>query len=113
MKLLTLIKYTDPDDGNEKMFNFLAKIKGDCLYFATVLNINEDTLAFFDDSDRRRVGDCRNVLEEWIAQGGGDYEVTWAGLLEALNDAQLLEVARQLKKALTLYFSNGSRVVSK
>ena len=106
MNLLTLIKYTDPDEGTTKKFNFLKVIQGDCMYFAVVLGIDEDTLMIFDKTGPREADDCKYILEEWMEQEGGDYEVTWTGLLEALNDAALVRVRRDLKTALTLHFSN-------
>ena len=98
--------YTDPDEGTTKKFNFLKVIQGDCMYFAVVLGIDEDTLMIFDKTGPREADDCKYILEEWMEREGRDYEVTWAGLLEALNDAALVRVRRDLKTALTLHFSN-------
>ena len=106
IKLLTLIKYTDPDEGTTKKYNFLKVIQGECMYFGTVLGIDKVTLMIFDKTGPREADDCKYILEEWMEREDGDYEVTWAGLLEALNDAALVRVARDLKTALRLHFSN-------
>lgn len=76
------------------------------MYFGTVLGIDKVTLMIFDKTGPREADDCKYILEEWMEREDGDYEVTWAGLLEALNDAALVRVARDLKTALRLHFSN-------
>ena len=47
---------------------------------------------------------CSEILNEWMTRGEGEYEVTWAGLLQALRDAQLNGIAKHLKNTLTLHF---------
>ena len=100
MKLLHLIKYTD-SEGNDKKFRFISEIQNSCRRLGTQLGISTATL---DGIDRHLAleDQCEKILHLWITKGEGEYGVTWAGLLQALEDVQLRRIAEHLREALTL-----------
>lgn len=100
MKLLTLIKYNDSE--GERMFNLIMKIQNDCKDLGTVLGIEEETLNSFKPGVSPK-DKCTTILHKWIQRGKGDYEVTWDGLLKALNDSGLGGIAKHFEKALTFH----------
>lgn len=99
MALLALIKYTDCD-GNIKRFNLIMEIQNDCKDLGTVLGIERETLNNFDETTPSETEMCSFILQTWIQRGKISYEVTWDGLLEALEDASLGGIASHLEKAL-------------
>lgn len=100
MTLLVLIKYTDCE-GNIKRFNLIREIQNDCKDLGTVLGIEEETLNSFGKISEAE--ECTFILQKWIQRGKIRYEVTWDGLLEALEDAWLGGIANHLKKALVFH----------
>lgn len=103
-KLLTLIKYTD-SEGKVKRFNLLREIQGDCTRLGSILGIDEDTLTASENSKDNQEQVCKNILvDKWLKRGEGGYDATWAGLLEALEDASLGGVAKKLNETLKLHF---------
>ena len=101
--LLTLIKYTD-SEGRVRRFYLIESIQNDCKMLGKVLGINEGTLTAFYNKKDDISEVCNTILHEWLKRGEGKYDGTWAGLLQAMEDAQLGGVARKLKEALTLHF---------
>lgn len=103
MRLLALIKYTT--DCVERKFNLIRMIQNDCNYLGTVLGIDRRTINSFDKTRVSKSDECMHVLGEWIKRGKGEshYEVTWAGLLKALEDAELGGIGEQLEEALEFY----------
>jgi hypothetical protein len=99
MKLLHLIKYKD-SEGNDKKFRLISVIQNNCRHLGTLLGIEEAQLDSFDSL--KPDVQCREILDLWITRGEGDYPVTWAGLLEAMEDAELGGIANSLREALTL-----------
>ena len=102
LDLLQLIKYTD-SNGDSATFRLIATIQNDCRALGTRLGIEKATI---DGFDRRhniitQEEKCENILDLWMKRGDGEYEVTWAGLVQALEDIQLKGVAQELKRALT------------
>jgi hypothetical protein len=100
MKLLHLIKYTD-SDRNNKMFRLISEIQNSCKRLGTLLGITKATLDGFDSSLTLEE-QCEKILDLWITRGDGEYSVTWAGLLQAMEDAELGGVAKHFREALTL-----------
>ena len=101
MKLITIIKYTDPQ-GQEKTFRLINEIQNDCQNLGTHLNIDEPTLEGFQHNHKDPVDICNKILGTWLERGGD--HVTWAGLLQALNDAQLAGISQKLIEALDAYY---------
>ena len=100
MKLLRLIKYKD-SDGNFEAFRLITTIQKNCIDLGTQLGIETATLRGIDDKLSQEKM-CEEILYLWIMRGDRDYKVTWAGLLEALEDLQLKGVAKHLKTALIM-----------
>ena len=100
LKLLQLIKYTD-SDGNSETFRLIATIQNDCRALGTRLGIEKATIDGFDRRHITQEEKCENILDLWMKRGDGEYEVTWGGLIQALEDIQLKGVAQELKRALT------------
>ena len=99
--LLSLIKYTD-SQGQDKEFRLIKNIQSDCKEVGTHLNIDEPTLEGFGCGHEDPVGICKKILRTWKKRGGD--HVTWAGLLQALDDAQLGGAAQELTEALNAYY---------
>ena len=99
MRLLQLIKYTD-SKGEKKEFRLIQQIQNDCRNLGTRLGIDEPTLNGIDNSHRNPEQKCRAILDLWMTRDDGKYDVTWAGLLQALEDVQLGRQAKHLREAL-------------
>ena len=99
--LLSLIKYTD-SQGQEKEFRFIQRVQNKCKELGIHLNIDESTLEGFERSHKYPIDICNKILATWKERGGDN--VTWAGLLQALYDAQLGGIARKLTEALNAYY---------
>ena len=99
--LLSLIKYTD-SQGQNKEFRLVTKIQNRCKEVGTHLKIDKPTLKGFECSHKYPVDICKEILETWLERGGD--HVTWAGLLQALDDAQLGRAAQKLTEALNAYY---------
>ena len=100
INLLQLIKYTD-SEGNSRTFRLIEKIQNDWRKLGTRLGIEKATL---DGLDNRLTQEekCEQILDLWMKRGEGEYEVTWAGLLQALEDIQRKGIANHLQRALTM-----------
>lgn len=98
-KLLTLIKYTYC--VKEREFRLISKIQNECKYLGTELGIDDETLDSFEKTEVSKLDMCTSILQTWKQRGDSEYEVTWAGLLDALKNAELGGVAKQLERALT------------
>ena len=100
MKLLHLIKYTD-SEGNEKNFRLISEIQNSCRHLGILLGIKKATLDGID-SNLTQEDQCEEILDLWITKGEGEYSVTWAGLLQALKDAELGGAAKHLREVLNM-----------
>ena len=100
MRLLHLIKYID-SEGKDQKFHLISEIQNSCRRLGTLLGITKATLDGFDSSLTLEE-QCEKILDLWITRGDGEYSVTWAGLLQAMEDAELGGVAKHLTEALTL-----------
>ena len=99
--LLALISYTD-SHGQEKTFRLVNEIQNNCQNLGAHLNIDRSTLESFKHSLIYPVDICNEILDTWKERGGE--HVTWAGLLQALDDAQLGGAAQKLTEALDAYY---------
>ena len=110
VKLLHLIKYTDCQ-GNDQKFRLISEIQSDCRRLGTLLGIPKATLDGFDKSLTLEE-QCEKILGLWITSGGeySEYSVTWAGLLQAMEDAQLGGVAKHLREALNSYWQKYNSI---
>lgn len=98
-KLLALIKYTYC--VKEREFRLISKIQNECTYLGTELGVDDETIDRIRKTEVSKVDMCTSILQTWKQRGDSEYEVTWGGLLEALNNTELGGVAKQLKRALT------------
>ena len=103
--LLQLIKYTDAH-GRVHKYYLIQEMQNECMKLGSILGIDRETLvAFNKKSDRSEF--CEAVLSEWMKWGVEGQKVTWGGLLQALEDAQLGgDPYHNLKTALTRHFKN-------
>ena len=99
IRKLYFIKYTD-SEGNDKEFRLTKMVQNHWRELGTLLGIDKATLDGFDSSLTRK-DKCEKIFDLWIMKGEGEYSVTWAGLLQALKDAELGGVAEHLREALT------------
>ena len=100
IRLLTLIKYNN-SEGKEDRFHLTRTIQNDCKKTGTFLGIDEATLIAYSEKIKPRSDICGDILYEWMRRGN---DVTWAGLLTAMDDAGLDGVANQLIRALNMHF---------
>ena len=100
MNQLQLIKYTD-SEGNPRTFRLIEMIQNNWRKLGTRLGIEKATLDGFDNRLTQEEK-CEKVLDLWMMRGEREYKVTWAGLLQALEDIQLKGVANHLQTALTM-----------
>ena len=100
MRLLQFIKYVAK--GVKKEFRLIKQIQNDCKDLGTQLGIEEPTLKGIESDSSNLEQRCKTILHKWMTRADGKYPVTWAGLLQALEDVQLGGVANHLREALTL-----------
>ena len=106
MRLLQLIKYTD-GHGRVQEYYFIQEIQNECMTLGNILGIDEESLVAFNKKSDTTEDFCEAVLSEWMKRGEGGQKVTWGGLLQALEDAQLGgDPYHNLKTALTGHFKN-------
>ena len=106
LKLLRIIKYTDAN-GKEHKYYFIQEIQNECRKLGSILGIDSGTLVAFNKKSDTTEDFCEAVLSEWMKRGEGGQKVTWGGLLQALEDAQLGgDPYHNLKTALTWHFKN-------
>ena len=105
LKLLQFIRYTD-HKGNDRTYRFIQKFKNHCTQLGTYLDIEKETLDSFSKSNKTPEEICGEILDIWMKRGESSYEVTWGGLLMALEDAQHGGVAKNLEQALRLHFGS-------
>lgn len=104
--LLSHIKYID-SEGQEQHFRLIREIQADCKQLGLHLGVDSGTLKGLDKQHRGIMEDfCADVLEIWKVRARGYYPVTWGGLLDALEDADLKIIAKKLQKALVLFYNN-------
>ena len=104
--LLQLIKNTDAN-GKKQKYYFIQEIQNECMKLGRILGMDRETLVAFNKKNDRTEDFCEAVLSEWMKRGEGGQKVTWGGLLEALEDAQLGgDPYHNLKTALTYHFRN-------
>ena len=97
MKLLHLIQYTD-SEGESGTFRLIMTIQNDCRHLGIQFGIDTAILDGIDGTPDKK---CERILDRWLKRGDTkEYKVTWAGLLQALEDLQLKGVAKHLKIAL-------------
>ena len=110
IKLLHLIKYSD-GEGNDKKFRLISEIQDGCRRLGILLGIARATLDGFDKSLTLEE-QCEKIFGLWITSGGeySEYSVTWAGLLQAMKDAELGGVAKHLREALYSYWQKYNSV---
>ena len=106
MSQLHFIRYTD-SDGNDKVFRTISEIQNKCRRLGIRLGIETAKLNGIDSSLTAEE-QCEEILDLWKTRGDGEYSVTWAGLLQAMEDAELGGVAKHLRKALTMSKSHST-----
>ena len=100
---LNLIKYNN-SEGKEDRFRLTRKIQNDCKNLGTLLGIDKETLTAYSEKSKPKYEVCEDILYEWMKRGEGDYDMTWAGLVKAMDDAGLGGKANQLIRALNMHF---------
>ena len=103
--MLQLVKYTDMN-GHKQTFRFLREVQVNCTFLGTRFDISRtdmDAWEYQYQRDQYRV--CELILQRWEENRSKEYEVTWGGLLTALEDAQLSDITGQLENALQSYYN--------
>lgn len=102
--MLVHFKYIDLE-GQKQDFRLIQDIQADCKTLGKILGVEHGTLERLNEKHRGDLQDiCNDVLHIWIVQDLGYYRVTWGGLLEALRDAELQGIAKDLEKAMNLFY---------
>ena len=101
----TLLVYIEYRDSNNKVLKFrlIQEIQGRCSELRTYLGIDQGTLDGIKVMHSNPEQICDTILSTWKMRMSGDYAITWSGLLSALRDAQLTNLASHLEEALTCY----------
>ena len=97
--LLHLISYTD-GSGEQKSYRLIQEIQNSCKQLGIHLGIEKATISGLKKTSDSLEEFCENILEKWIQRGEN---VSWGGLLKALEKAQLGEVYNNLKRALSFH----------
>ena len=104
-KMLQLVPYTDVN-GHKQSFRFLEEVKLNCTSLGTRFDISRTVMNSWEyQYQRNQYRVCELILQRWKENGSEQYEVTWGGLLTALEDAQLSDIAGQLENALRTYYN--------
>ena len=102
---LELIKWKD-EDGVEKKLRIYSEIAHKWRQIASLMGLEPGQISAIEH-DRHETASCvTGVLQRWFEYAGQlpnakDYPKSWRGLINLLKDAELGEIAKELKKALT------------
>ena len=102
MRELQLIKWYK--DGQEKHLRIKASTAPNWKNLGTTFGISPAELDGFERQNMlNQEGCCYAVLQRWLENGSQPkdaYAVTWIGLIQALRDTSLREIADELETAL-------------
>ncbi len=99
LRKLTLLKWKDQDVV--KTFRLLDEVSGKWQLFGTLLGLSTNKLLVWEKEHPKNITMCCNkVMEYWLVGGCTDYPATWEGMYTLLEDAELSEIAKELKKAI-------------
>ena len=102
MRKLQLIKWNK--GGEEKQVKIITDTAPHWVNLGTTFGISQAELDGFRTQNMlNQEGCCRSVLQRWLQNGSQPrdaYPVTWRGLIKALRDTGLREIADQLETAL-------------
>ena len=93
---MTLLKYTD-SDGQPKRIKLKDELSIKWHAMGDLLGISPARLNTVSGDP---IECCRKVLGMWFELGGGKYALSWEGLMELLEDLELIQALKDLKIAL-------------
>ena len=97
---LTLIKWKDGDE--EKTFRLIERVSSKWQAFGYRLKIPQDKLNSWEQECQKDSEKCwMKVMQYWMDGCSEDHPVTWESLYGMLEDIQYVQVARELKKAVS------------
>ena len=100
MKTLNIIKWKD-DQGDEQKFCLVSEVSARWKDFGMHLKITQNDLDAMEEEHGRKAKACwKDVMNQWLdGKGEPEYPSTWEGMYTLLDDLELSEVAKRLKKA--------------
>ena len=96
---LMLIKWKD-DQGTTQRFYLIDKVSMKWRTLGLLLDLSYSTLEALAEEHRSPDDCCQAILSNWLENPPPQYPNTWKGLIELLEDSQLVEVVHELKTAL-------------
>ena len=103
---MDLIKWKD-DSGMERVLRIYSKTACKWQDIATRLGLELDEISTIKENCHHQTSLCiKDVFKKWFEHASclpnaKNYSKSWQGLINLLKDAELGEVAEELKKALT------------
>lgn len=96
IRSLYLIKWSE---GEYRLINHVGY---KWVSFGTRLGIEQGLLNAWKEECRENPLRCWiKVMDHWIASGSQDYEATWEGMYQLLEDVDCTEIAKKLKKVVS------------
>lgn len=97
---LHLLKWKDKK-GGKHIFRLVDRVSAKWKDFGLLLGLSPNQLSAWERQFRGNANKCwTKVMEHWLNGGAkDDYPPTWEGLYMLLENAQFLQVAEDLKKA--------------
>lgn len=93
---LLLIKWDEEDQ--EKTIRIIQAACGKWKELGGMFDIAEPVLQGLEKNSNQE--SCRAVLQMWLESGSQQYPSRWCGLINALEDVELKNLAQELKRVL-------------
>ena len=101
MDALFLLKYNE--NGCSKSFRLVHQVSSRWKTFCTYLRISSNDIQAIKMEEANVVAECwKRVMERWLEGCSEMYPPTWKGLYTLLDDMELVEISKALKKAVDL-----------
>ena len=99
-KNLLSLKWKNTDSGKTEKFRIVSQITHKWRDLGGLLQIPWSQLECWSKDRSKDDKDCCvAVLNHWLNNPTSDYPATWEGLYELIDDCELNEIAKTLKKA--------------
>lgn len=96
LKYIDLITWKNGEETSE--FRLIDFIRDKCEDISRQFQVPKTKYSAWVNNNPGRA--CHELIHHWLTSGCGPYSVTWNGFIKVMEDVQLGEVAKQLKKSL-------------
>lgn len=101
LRSLRMIKWKD-DEGRVQKYSVILSIRQKWREIGELLDMTPTEIKQISVDHRDNLESCCfDVLTAWLEKGSPHYPLTWGGLLEILEDAELNTAATDLSSALS------------